>query len=177
MRLPGSFPREAGGAGIRGAADLCRSWNAYMGAVRGVCGSFGSRAGAACGDRVLCGGGPLLAKRFASVPRQAATRKRSVKDKTFPKPKAKLSMTRTAGAGAGRRKLNEKPLPPDRVRREGRLGARFRYCCDAMYSSAILRTAAARFSLSGCEENIFCTVDALAPCDSSTSFSSDAAMP
>lgn len=51
------------------------------------------------------------------------------------------------------------------------------HCCEAVYSSAILRTAAARFSLSGCEENIFCTVDALAPCDSSTSFSSDAAMP
>ena len=75
-------------------------------------------------------------------------------------------------------RFGPKMKPPSGIVPEGgRCGARVCHCCEAVYSSAILRTAAARFSLSGCEENIFCTVDALAPCDSSTSFSSDAAMP
>ena len=51
------------------------------------------------------------------------------------------------------------------------------YLFSATYLSAFSFILAARFSLSGCEENIFCTAEAFSPLESSTSLLRLFAMP
>ena len=85
----------------------------------------------------------------------------------------KRSRVSPAALSCRKKRTAARCLP--RVSPEVRLQSRYLFACS--YSSAFCLMRAARFSLSGCEENICCTLDAFSPFDSSTSLFRPSAMP